>query len=147
MTSADNQQERLHHIPNELGYYLSGFAEGEGSFNISVIRRKSDYRNKWKISLSFNISQKSSELPILFKQTLKCGIIRFRKDGVCYFEIRNIKDLNTSLRAFFTNFPLISKRQSERCSLLFDAVDLMINKSHLNQSGLIKVLSIKREND
>ena len=31
MTSADNQQERLHHIPNELGYYLSGFTDREGS--------------------------------------------------------------------------------------------------------------------
>ena len=95
--------------------------------------------------MSFNISQKSSELPILFKQTLKCGTIRFIKDEVCYFKVRNIKDLNTSVRAFFTNFPLISKRQSEKCSLLFDELDLMINKSHLNQIGLIKVLSIREK--
>ena len=39
-SSADNQQERpqeewLNKIPNELGFYLVGFVDGEGSFNVS----------------------------------------------------------------------------------------------------------------
>jgi hypothetical protein len=51
---ADNQQERF--VPIELGNYLAGFADGEGSFNVSF-RKRNDYRLPWKISLCFNISQ------------------------------------------------------------------------------------------
>ena len=45
-SGAVNQQERpqeewLNKIPDELGYYLAGFVDGEGSFNVSL-RQKSD---------------------------------------------------------------------------------------------------------
>jgi len=84
-TGADNQQERLQYISDDLGNYLSGFADGEGSFNISVIRWKLDYRSGWKIVASFNISQREDTIPKLFQKTLQCGTIRYRQDGVCYF--------------------------------------------------------------
>ena len=61
-TGADNQQERLQHISDDLGHYLSGFADGEGSFNISVVRRNSDYQTGWKLVASFNISATRSLL-------------------------------------------------------------------------------------
>jgi hypothetical protein len=142
---ADNQQERLQHIPSNLGHYLSGFADGEGSFNISVIRRQLDYRNRWKISVSFNISQKSSQLPLLFQESLKCGTIRFRKDGVCYFEVRVLNDLNTLVRDFFNRFPLLSERQSKRCMLMLKAVDIMTEKRHLSGDGLEELLKIREQ--
>lgn len=41
--------------------YILGFVDGEGSFNISFIKRR-DYRNRIKISASFNISQKEKEI-------------------------------------------------------------------------------------
>ena len=66
-SGADNQQERLHKIPLEIGHYLAGFADGEGSFNISIVKRQSDCKNVWKIAASFNISLKNSEIPKLFK--------------------------------------------------------------------------------
>ena len=61
-SSADNQQERpqeewLNKIPNELGFYLVGFVDGEGSFNVSL-RQKPDYQIKWQVVLSFNVSQR-----------------------------------------------------------------------------------------
>jgi len=34
-------------IPFNIGWYLSGFSDGEGSFNISF-RRKSDYKTRWQ---------------------------------------------------------------------------------------------------
>jgi len=41
MLGAENQQERsqeewLDKIPQSLGYYLAGFVDGEGSFNVSL---------------------------------------------------------------------------------------------------------------
>ena len=140
---ADNQQERLQSISTELGHYLAGFADGEGSFNISVIRRKSDYQRGWKIAASFNVSQRSSQIPELFQQALGCGTIRFRRDGVCYFEIRNIVDLNTTVRHFFERFPLLSDRQSGRFHLLMEAVAIMTRREHRTEAGLKALLQIR----
>ena len=41
-------------IPSHIGWYLSGFCDGEGSFNISL-RKKPDYKSGWQVVLSFNV--------------------------------------------------------------------------------------------
>ena len=58
---ADNQQERpsVESIAEEIGWFLSGFALGEGSF-ILAVRRRPDYRRGWKVSAAFNVSQKDT---------------------------------------------------------------------------------------
>lgn len=142
---ADNQQERLLHISNDLGHYLSGFADGEGSFNISVIRRNSDYQTGWKLVASFNISQREATVPKLFKETLQCGTIRYRRDGVCYFEVRKMTDINEAVRDFFTQFPLRSARQTLRLQLLLRATSLMVRGEHLTLKGLESVLAIREQ--
>lgn len=143
VTSADNQQERLGYIADDVGHYLAGFADGEGSFNVSVIRRQSDYQNGWKIVASFNISQREDTIPKLFQQILHCGTIRYRKDGVCYFEVRTIADINESVRAFFARFPLRSDRQAFRLQVLLEVTALLQNREHLTPAGLQKVLELR----
>ena len=144
-TGADNQQERLLHISDNVGHYLSGFADGEGSFNISVVRRKSDYQTGWKIVPSFNISQREATIPKLFQQTLKCGTIRYRQDGICYFEVRKITDINEVVRNLFARFPLRSDRQAARLQLLLQATNLMIKGEHLTPKGLEAILAIREQ--
>lgn len=144
-TGADNQQERLQSIPQEVGHYLAGFADGEGSFNVSIVRRNKDYRNKWKIVASFNISQRDPDIPKLFKQVLGCGTVRFRKDGVCYFEVRTQADLHSRVREFFTRFPIRSKRQAERFNYLMQVVDIMAKGEHLSLAGIEKILDIREK--
>ena len=46
-------------IPPNIGYYLAGFTDGEGSFNVSF-RPRSDYVFPWKVSLCFNVSQRET---------------------------------------------------------------------------------------
>ena len=84
-----------------LANYLSGFTDGEGSFNISVINRAKDYKHGWKISLCFNISQKDDTVPKVFNKFLVCGKIRYRKDGICYFDVRKTEDLVNKVVPFF----------------------------------------------
>ena len=61
-SGADNQQERpgssswLDQIPNDLGNWVAGFVDGEGSFNVPI-RRERDRGLPWRVSLSFNVSQ------------------------------------------------------------------------------------------
>ena len=145
LSSADNQQERLQLIPRDIGNYLSGFADGEGSFNISIIKRQHDYRNGWKVAASFNISQRDPTIPLLFNKIFQCGTIRYRKDGICYYEVRNVHDLNETVRFFFKQFPLLSDRQSQRLRLLLQAVDLLAKKEHLKPLGLKRVLYIREK--
>ena len=59
-------QNQLNNIPSNIGWYLSGFCDGEGSFNISL-RNKSDYKNNWQVVLSFNVSQKDKTILSMLK--------------------------------------------------------------------------------
>ena len=56
-------------IPSDLGNYLAGFTDGEGSFNVSFRERK-DCKIPLKISLAFNVSQKDTVILHLFKKHL-----------------------------------------------------------------------------
>ena len=86
-TSVDN-------IPNNIGYYLSGFADGEGSFNVSIINRKKDYRHGWKVTLSFNISQKDNSVP--FYVTLPSSTFDWKiRDGINEIPIEKRDDEDT----------------------------------------------------
>jgi len=62
MSSRDNQQETLF-------YYLVGFVDGEGSFNVSI-RKHLDYRIKWKTSLTFNVSQRERRFYLFLRECL-----------------------------------------------------------------------------
>ncbi len=60
-SGADNQQERpsssnwLDRIPSDLGNWVAGFVDGEGSFN-DPISRERDRGLPRRVSRSFNVS-------------------------------------------------------------------------------------------
>jgi hypothetical protein len=89
------------------------------------------------------VTQQDPTIPKLFQKTLGCGTIRFRKDGICYFEIRKIADINEVVREFFSRFPLLSNRQALRLQLLLEAATIIVRGEHLTPEGLNKVLSIR----
>ena len=64
---------RIARVPAEIGYYLAGFTDGEGSFNISF-RPRQDYPIPWKVSVSFNVSQKDRVILALFKRYLAAAL-------------------------------------------------------------------------
>jgi len=98
---------RIKKVPPKIGYYLAGFTDGEGSFNVSFRPRK-DYPVPWKISLSFNVSQKDRVILALFKRHLGCGTLRGRPDGVWYYETTNLTALTENVIPFFERFPFLS---------------------------------------
>ncbi len=129
-------------IPNDYGWYLSGFADGEGSFNLSFTKRK-DYRLRWKPDLSFNISQKDSTIPFLFQKLLQCGEIRYRKDGICYYEVRKVKDISFIVIPFFKQFPIKSKSKKKVFQIFCEMTDLIMRKEHLTKKGICKLLELR----
>ena len=72
--SADNQQER----PDVwLGYYISGFVDGEGSFHVAVQKSK-NVKLGIQVMPEFHVSQNANRTVILeiIKKILGCGYIK-----------------------------------------------------------------------
>ena len=126
----------------DIKYYLSGFADGEGSFNVSTIKR-SDYKFGWKVSLSFNISQKDDTVPKIFKNILNCGRIRYRKDGICYFEVRKIKDLTEIVIPFFETYSLLSENKKKVFAIFCKITEIIRQKRHLDKKGMEEILKLR----
>ncbi len=61
----------MKHIPIDIGNYIAGFTDGEGSFNVSI-KKRTDYKKSWKLSASFNISQKDRVILAWIKHILGC---------------------------------------------------------------------------
>ncbi len=131
-------------IPIEVGYYLTGFADGEGSFNVSF-RKRDDYLEKWKISLCFNISQKDPVILSTFKRYLKCGTMRKRKDGVWYYEINNINALIENLIPFFEHFRFRSQKMKKAFSKFKKIAKLVKEQKHLDKEGIKEILRLRNE--
>ena len=135
-SGADNQQERpsfstwLDRIPDDLGHWISGFVDGEGSFNVPI-RRGRDRGLPWRVALSFNVSQVGNELPELLQLAFGVGTVRDRGDGVHYFEVTRPLELVERIFPFFDRFPL---RGSKRTDLMVfrEITDLVLSGQHLS---------------
>ena len=117
-SGADNQQERasssawLDAIPLDLGHYIAGFVDGEGSFNVPI-RRERDRGLPFRVSLSFNVSQVGPEAPELLRSIFGVGTVRGRGDGVFYFEVTKPTDLEERVFPFFDRFHLRSPKSRD----------------------------------
>ena len=135
-------EQWLKRIDPKDGHYIAGFTDGEGSFNVSI-KKRNDYAGEWKLSASFNISQKDRVILSWIKNILGCGTLRERKDGVVYYEVTNITSLKEKIIPFFVRFNFISANKKANFSIFKQIVEKMHNKEHLNQDGLQKILELR----
>lgn len=131
-------------IPPRIGYYLAGFADGEGSFNIAFRKRK-DYSQPWKISLCFNVSQKDKVILALFKRHLKCGTLRSREDGVWYYEVNNFTSIVENVIPFFRNFSFLSAKKKRDFLKFMQLAEVIKSQRHLTREGITEILAIRRD--
>ncbi len=131
-------------IPDKIGYYLAGFADGEGSFNLSFRKRK-DYSNPWKVSLCFNVSQKDRVILALYKRHLKCGTLRSRKDGVWYYEVNNFTAIRNNVIPFFDRFGFLSAKKKRDFAKFRQIAALIADGQHLKRKGLKRILDIRKQ--
>jgi hypothetical protein len=129
-------------IDPAIGNYIAGFTDGEGSFNISMIKRR-DYVGKWKILASFNISQKDRSILEFIKNIFECGTLRERLDGVVYFEVTNINSLMERVIPFFNRFVFLSKNKKKNFLIFSKIVKIMAMKKHLNQEGFEEIVRLR----
>ena len=124
--------------------YLAGFADGEGSFNLSF-RYRRDYNWPWKISLCFNISQKDKVILALFKRVLGCGTLRSRPDGVWYYEVNNFNSIRENVIPFFKKYRFLSAKKKRDFAKFCELAEMICKGEHLKKKGIKKMLEIRRE--
>ncbi len=131
-------------VPERIGYYLAGFADGEGSFNVSFRKRK-DYAMPWKVSLCFNVSQKDKVILALFKRYLGCGTLRGRDDGVWYFEVNNFNAIEENVIPFFDRFRFLSAKKKRDFSKFRQMAKIIREGNHLSNEGIQSILDIRKD--
>ena len=132
----------IRRIEPKIGYYIAGFTDGEGSFNVSLKKRE-DYSDKWKITASFNISQKDRVILAKIKQILGCGTLRERKDGVVYYEVTNLNSLQERIIPFFERFNFISANKKRNFSIFQKIVNKMAHSEHLDRNGFLEIVKLR----
>jgi hypothetical protein len=131
-------------VPSEIGWYLAGFTDGEGSFNVSF-RPRADYGSPWKVSLCFNISQRDPTVLALCKRHLGCGTMRQRQDGVWYFEVNNFVSIRSNVIPFFKRFQFLSAKKKRDFAKFVQLVRLFEQQRHRSLDGIREILEIRRE--
>ena len=132
----------VNEIPPEIGYYLAGFTDGEGSFNVSF-RPRSDYKLPWKVSLCFNISQRDEVILALFKRHLGCGTKRQRHDGVWYYEVNNFTAIVENVIPFFERFGFLSAKKKRDFSKFKQLAEMIRQGHHLTREGIEEILKVR----
>jgi hypothetical protein len=151
MIGADNQQERLvcskdninvlKTLPKEnLKYFLAGFVDGEGSFNVSFAKPLGT-RSQWTILTKFQIYQHQNHREVLelFQGILNVGRID-KKSGsdVLSLTVEGRKNLIEKVIPFFRTYPLATKAEAFR---KFDIIiEMMQRKEHKTWEGFEKLV-------
>jgi hypothetical protein len=137
---ADNQQGRLES-------YLSGFADGEGSFSVGLTRRP-DLENGFQLVPEFRVSQNGERANVLelFRATLECGSIRINdrgrsSDRTLVFVVRRRSHLIERVIPFFIRNPLLSSK-GETFDLFATIVHEMERGIHLTPPGFERLVRI-----
>ncbi len=131
-------------VPPSIGYYFAGFVDGEGSFNLSFRLRK-DYTLPWKVSLCLNVSQKDQVILALLKTHLQCGTLRYKSDGVWFFEVNNLNSIRDNVVPFFDRFGFLSAKKKRDFSIFKRMAEIMQDGAHLSKDGIIGLLELRRD--
>ena len=146
-SGADNQQERpsstpwLDAIPADLGNWVAGFVDGEGSFNIPIRRQRSGAL-PYRVSLSFNVSQIGPDEPKALQAVFGVGTVRPRGDGVWYYEVTTVGGLTGRVFPFFDRYLLRGAKRHDL--VIFKQVTSLIQAGrHLSHSGFMEILALR----
>ena len=142
--SIESRETKSKSIPTKIAYYITGFADGEGSFNVSF-RKRDDFLLGWKVSPVFNLSQKERAILALIKHHLGCGTIRFRKDNVWVYEVDNIKSIQQIIIPFFNKFGFLSEKKKKDFKRFKKVVEIKQKKKALTFNDIEKILQLLTE--
>jgi len=123
--------------------YLSGYADGEGCFCVTL-NKSNRHKFGWDVRPSFSVSQNSdrSEVLLVFQREFGCGTIRpDRSDRTLKYEVRSVKDLVAKVIPHFEKYPLLSSKRKDFTKFA-DIVRRMHERRHLTKEGFAEIVQI-----
>lgn len=130
----------------EIGSYVTGFVDGEGSFLVSFSKRERMAMGL-EVRPAFTVSQheRSKDILSVLQRFFRCGSIRFNKrDRTWKYEVRSLEDLLDKIIPHFCAMP-------PQTSKLLDfqrfksVCELMKGNAHLRHDGLVRILELAYE--
>ena len=128
-----------------LSAYISGYADGEGCFTVSIAPRASLLVG-WEVRPGFSVSQNGDRAEVLrlIEATLGCGAIRAdRSDRTLKWETRRLEDLLDRVIPHFERFPLLSGKRHD-FERFATVCRLMAVDAHRRRDGLIEIVELAR---
>jgi hypothetical protein len=130
-------------INNDLNnHWLAGFADADASFQIKLLIKNN---NKTEVRLNFQIDQKQNKLLILIKNYLG-GNIGYRKNQDNYYYGSTSFGSAKKVINYFDNFHLLSSKHVNYLKWR-KAYIIVQNKEHLTNSGLERIIKLKKINE
>ncbi len=124
-------------------WFVTGLADSEGTFTI-VIDKNHRRTLGWRVQAKFQIGLHKQDLALLLQvQQFFGGIGSIGFSGnMVFYSVSKVKDLTNTIIPHFLNYSLLTQKAADL--LLFKTVaDLIINKAHLTNDGLIRIINIK----
>jgi len=123
-----------------LHYFLTGFVDGEGSFNISFAKHPTT-KSRWIILTKFQIYQHENHREILelFREVLGVGRID-KKSGsdVLSLTVESRQGLLEKIIPFFRHYPLATKAGAFR--KFATIIEMMDSGGHQTREGFKKIV-------
>lgn len=122
------------------GYWLAGFSDANGSFQIKIISRK-DRKQGYEIRLKLQFDQKTKFILDLIKEEF-AGYLGYRKTQATYYFATTSFSSAKEVINYFDHYNLLSSKHVNY--LKWRKVYRMIqSKEHLTKKGIEKILKIK----
>ncbi len=127
----------------DIKSYLSGYADGEGCFCVSVSKSER-HKFGWELRPSFSVSQNGNRAQVLemLQQYFGCGTIRpDRSDKTLKFEVRSVDELIERVIPHFEEVPLISSKQHD-FQLFAEVCRRMYQGEHHKEDGFNRIIDL-----
>lgn len=126
-----------------LPAYISGYADGEGCFTVSISPR-ARLRVGWEVRPSFSVSQNGdrAQVLVLLKDYFGCGSIRpDRSDSTLKWETRRLGDLIDRVIPHFERYPLLSQKREDFENFAI-ICRMMTDGAHRSRRGLSQIVQL-----
>jgi hypothetical protein len=123
-------------------WFITGFTDGDGSFSVSIAKKKSG--TGWKIQPLFTIGLDPKDLDLLvqIQAYFKVGKIYTSSRGIVYYTVGSTKDIIKYILPHFDKYNLVTLKIKDY--LVFKNIVLLIEKGeHKSLSGLLKIFSLR----
>ena len=134
------------HSRGFLSAYISGYADGEGCFTVSIAPRAT-LAVGWEVRPSFSVSQNGDRAEVLhvLQDYFGCGSLRpDRSDRTLKWETRRLDDLVGRVIPHFTRFPLLSGKRLDFERFVVICSQMTMG-AHRRAEGLAKIVKLASE--